>query len=264
MLTQTFLGPVLFGLLGFQGLLGWRKCLLCGDASGGEDAQAHVAETFRRALAAGAVADDGLLRTVLTASSVLTPQELEEGVAASLSDKSRLQEVLGHVGSSGSGAAEQDDGPEDMAALLKLKVADLKARLSGMELSTCGLKKELAERLLGALQKSSATATQGNRSLAARSPVVLVLDESLQQLPWEGMDFLRGCSVSRAPSLDFVLARGSSGEAEYSLRSGYFVLDPESNLPRTQAALKNIFVAKEKEWGWEGLVGMAPLEAELR
>lgn len=39
-----------------------------------------------------------------------------------------------------------------------------------------------------------------------RGPVILVLDETLQKLPWESMDILKGYPVSRCPSLEYVEA----------------------------------------------------------
>ena len=41
---------------------------------------------------------------------------------------------------------------------------------------------------------------------AARHPVILVLDEVLQKVPWESMGLLRGRPVSRCPSVEYVEA----------------------------------------------------------
>ena len=43
-------------------------------------------------------------------------------------------------------------------------------------------------------------------TMTQRRPVILVLDETLQKLPWECLDILKGHPVSRCPSLEYVEA----------------------------------------------------------
>ncbi|CAM9476747.1 unnamed protein product, partial [Hapterophycus canaliculatus] len=132
--------------------------------------------------------------------------------------------------------------------------------------------------------------------------VVLVLDEELQAIPWEGLPCLRGRAVTRVPALPFVFAalatkwdRGVASEAvsrESSLGSssnrrgrkcdssptrsdwspsqdglrrgrGYYVLDPEANLPHTRKHLGPIFTGFERRFGWSGVQGKAPTEETM-
>eukprot|EP00903_Cladosiphon_okamuranus_P012531 g11734.t1 len=136
---------------------------------------------------------------------------------------------------------------------------------------------------------------------AERHPVVLVLDEELQAIPWEGLPCLRGHAVTRVPAVPFVFAaletrwnRGGDGDAQASgskargkakgkgkgkpaparnlqqpwipsrggvrLDRGYYVLDPESNLPHTRKQLGPLFQGLERRLGWSGVAGEAPTE----
>ena len=151
---------------------------------------------------------------------------------------------------------------------------------------------------------SSAAAPEGASPLAtgpARHPVILILDETLQRLPWESTPLLRGRAVSRCPSLDYVRAalvarkekdkgkgvkptlgkgRGGGGskpaplagpvaaaaaEAAVPSGPGYYLLDPEANLPNTRATLQPALARlNDSSRQWSGTVGEAPGEALLR
>jgi hypothetical protein len=270
---------------------------------------------------------------------------------------------------------QQPPAAPSMALLVKLKVAELKRRLAELGQPTTGLKKQLVERLFDTLcgatpppsvpppETDATTDTDSSVNTASsvvpsslssssspssssfrRHPVILILDERLQRLPWEGTDFLRSHPVSRAPSLAYVLARalpyrpsfsciaetpstagkmsgkkfvkraavamstvgstdensatddGSGDVVSQGVRasSGYLIVDPEGNLPRTRVALaplvatlrgrgnaadcakkKHRGVGKSAEamggggygqrhsMGWSGVVGSAPSEEEL-
>lgn len=142
---------------------------------------------------------------------------------------------------------------------------------------------------------------------AKRHPVVLVLDEELQAIPWEGLPCLRGHAVTRVPAVPFVFAaletrrdRGGGADAEAScctgtsggkdkckgkgkvkgkpaptrhlkqpwipsqggvrLGKGYYVLDPEANLPHTRKQLRPVFQELGRRLGWSGVQGEAPTE----
>lgn len=130
-----------------------------------------------------------------------------------------------------------------------------------------------------------------------RHPVVLVLDELLQAIPWEGLPCLRGHAVTRVPAVPFVFAAlatrwdgGADGEdspSEASTNSrgkpstknlekswnpsqdgvrsdrGYYVLDPEANLPHTRKQLGPVFQGLERRLGWSGVRGKAPTEEDM-
>lgn len=126
---------------------------------------------------------------------------------------------------------------------------------------------------------------------AARHPVILVLDEELQALPWEGLPCLRGCAVSRVPAVPFVFSalstRWDAGEGGRNsdkagraskpsakdpdqvwvpsrdgirLNRGFYVLDPEANLLSTQKQLGPVLERFGRQLGWSGVKGKAPSE----
>lgn len=131
-----------------------------------------------------------------------------------------------------------------------------------------------------------------------RHPVVLVLDEQLQAIPWEGLPCLRGHAVTRVPAVPFVFAAlatrwdgGADGEestcktstsrrgkqpparnlekpwipSQDGVRSdrGYYVLDPEANLPHTRKQLGPVFQGLGRRLGWSGVKGKAPTEEAM-
>lgn len=133
---------------------------------------------------------------------------------------------------------------------------------------------------------------------AERHPVVLVLDEELQAIPWEGLPCFRGHAVTRVPAVPFVFAAletrwdggGADDEASGNkgkgrgrgkvkpasarnleqpwipsqggvrLDRGYYVLDPEANLPHTRKQLGPVFQGLGRRLGWSGVQGEAPTE----
>eukprot|EP00752_Nemacystus_decipiens_P006406 g5770.t1 len=141
-----------------------------------------------------------------------------------------------------------------------------------------------------------------------RHPVVLVLDEELQAIPWEGLPCLRGHAVTRVPAVPFVFAAletrwdaGSGDDVQASggkcrgkgkgkgkangtakpaparnleqpwipsrggvrLNRGYYVLDPEANLPHTRKHLGPVFQGLGRRLGWSGVQGEAPSEETM-
>ncbi|XP_044299231.1 separin [Varanus komodoensis] len=100
-------------------------------------------------------------------------------------------------------------------------------------------------------------------SQASSGHLVLMLDKHLQKLPWENIPCLKDQSVTRLPSLRFLL--GSSLTKKYQqetiLNNGvnrsstFYVLNPHRNLPRTETMFKDWF---QSEPGWTGVVGETP------
>ncbi|EFE44084.1 separin, putative [Trichophyton verrucosum HKI 0517] len=100
---------------------------------------------------------------------------------------------------------------------------------------------------------------------------ILVLDKSLHAFPWESMECLRNCSVSRMPSLDSVrdqILRLTTQERHeggqfgfYANRdSGTYLLNPAGDLKSTEDLFKEpLSVLK----GWSGRVKTAPTEEEF-
>ncbi|KAJ7653310.1 cysteine peptidase C50 [Mycena polygramma] len=104
----------------------------------------------------------------------------------------------------------------------------------------------------------------------------LILDKNIQGLPWESIPILRGKSVSRIPSVDFLLDRvqlagwsaPSAGaptvvnRAVVDPRKGYCVLNPSGDLVRTEGRFKDWAEDMEKV-GWQSVVGHAPSEQQF-
>ncbi|KAG6876650.1 hypothetical protein C0993_001514 [Termitomyces sp. T159_Od127] len=106
----------------------------------------------------------------------------------------------------------------------------------------------------------------------------LVLDKNLQGLPWESIPVLRGRSVSRVPSVDFLHDRvifaerkreaiptgrslASTG-AVVDPRRGYYILNPSGDLHKTEARFRGWAADMEKA-GWNGIIGRAPSEQQF-
>jgi separase len=282
-----------------ESALGWGKALLAGDLAD-EPSRAAAAELTDRILAHAAaaqprkgakptgrvhdVAHEGVLRACVLAANTLTPAQLIKGLQRALPDAEAqsLEDIALMIEAHNAGdrvecaARSEPAGAAEVVAsaphltlaeCTKLKVSDLKGQLGDLGLSTAGLKKDLAQRLHDVLSATPASDGAGEAAAsgeqeAARGPVVLVLDERLQRLPWEGMECLRACPVSRAPSLAFVLAHGGSRAASEGINvsGAFYVLDPEGNLPRTRAALAPLARDLESRLGWEGVTGSAPSE----
>ncbi|KAG5639575.1 hypothetical protein H0H81_012246 [Sphagnurus paluster] len=106
----------------------------------------------------------------------------------------------------------------------------------------------------------------------------LVLDKNLQGLPWESIPILRGRSISRIPSVDFLHDRMlfakyrqqgvSSGKAMplkgaiVDPRKGYYILNPSGDLGRTQDRFKG-WVDEMEKAGWDGITGHPPSEQQF-
>lgn len=102
----------------------------------------------------------------------------------------------------------------------------------------------------------------------------LVLDKNVQGLPWENIPVLRGRSVSRIPSISFLLDRvqfarlqcvdhdRSTDGAALNPRSVYYILNPSGDLERTEERFHPWLTEMEKV-GWQGISGRAPSELQV-
>lgn len=110
------------------------------------------------------------------------------------------------------------------------------------------------------------------------SHMFLVLDRSLQSIPWESLPVLRGQSVSRIPSLEFLLDRmhlaemqrqaaGQDGDPlidriHVDARKTYYVLNPSGDLKGTEGRFSS-WLKEMHGVGWGGIIGRAPSEQEF-
>uniref|UniRef100_A0A3B3QMZ6 separase n=1 Tax=Paramormyrops kingsleyae TaxID=1676925 RepID=A0A3B3QMZ6_9TELE len=91
----------------------------------------------------------------------------------------------------------------------------------------------------------------------------------LQKLPWESISCLRSCSVTRMPSLQFLIGHSVSKEmdADSLLNRGvdpkkvFYVLNPDANLTDSEGRFREWFT---KEPGWAGVCGAAPNPVQLQ
>ena len=107
----------------------------------------------------------------------------------------------------------------------------------------------------------------------------LILDKNLQGIPWESMPILRGRSVSRIPSVDFLHDRvlfaswktkslGTDAPqacpkgAVVDPRKGYFILNPGGDLTRTEGRFQ-AWTKEMQEVGWSGVTGHPPSEQQF-
>ncbi|XP_064089627.1 separin-like [Macrobrachium nipponense] len=122
------------------------------------------------------------------------------------------------------------------------------------------VRSECVKNLYEAVQSESANLEKIRK--AERNPVILVIGKNIAALPWEMVWVLRDQAVTRMPSLRMLaLLYEHHASCTSSIlvqgvnpSKGFYVLDPESNLPRTQARLKNTF----SESGWPGITAKAP------
>ncbi|KAG7477347.1 hypothetical protein MATL_G00068680 [Megalops atlanticus] len=99
--------------------------------------------------------------------------------------------------------------------------------------------------------------------------IVLVLDKYLQKLPWESISCLRSHSVTRMPSLHFLLGHAALKQLDPGsvLNRGvdpqqvFYVLNPDANLKDTEERFKEWFT---NEPVWQGVCGTAPSPEQLQ
>ncbi|XP_069735535.1 separin [Phaenicophaeus curvirostris] len=116
------------------------------------------------------------------------------------------------------------------------------------------------------LQK--AVEKQKAHTVQARGSLVLVLDKHLQKLPWESMECLKTVTVTRLPSLRFLLSYSlAQKQPESVLSSGvnpsstFYLLNPHRNLPNTEKLFRSWF---ESEPGWKGVTGAIPSPEQMQ
>ncbi|KAG1788751.1 peptidase family C50-domain-containing protein [Suillus plorans] len=101
----------------------------------------------------------------------------------------------------------------------------------------------------------------------------LVLDHNVQGVPWESIPVLRGQSVSRIPSVSFLLDRVRLASAEnrsggvvdrtsVDARKTFFVLNPSGDLKGTEGRFKP-WLEQMRSVGWEGVIGRPPSEQQF-
>jgi len=121
--------------------------------------------------------------------------------------------------------------------------------------------------------------TRGRIVPEADAHTFLVLDKNVQSIPWESIPILRGRSVSRIPSVSFLLDRLDLAMVQRGLATtdhteevmdrvtvdpsnAYYVLNPAGDLTGTEGRFKD-WIEKMHKVGWDGVVGRPPSEQQL-
>ena len=123
-----------------------------------------------------------------------------------------------------------------------------------------------------------ASRIKGHTSQNDDAHTFLVLDKNVQDIPWESLPVLRGQSVSRIPSMDFLLDRlefshwrkwedgspqdGLVDRAAVDPRKTYFVLNPSGDLKGTEGRFAD-WLKGMKSVGWDGVIGRPPSEQQF-
>ena len=89
---------------------------------------------------------------------------------------------------------------------------------------------------------------------------VLIPDKHALNLPWESLPCLRGKSVSRLPSLSFLVHILQQKEPSVDRNKVLYMLNPSGDLIHTQKQFENVLTQKTDWYGW---VGHAPPEKDL-
>ncbi|KIJ59919.1 hypothetical protein HYDPIDRAFT_32659 [Hydnomerulius pinastri MD-312] len=134
-----------------------------------------------------------------------------------------------------------------------------------------------------ALEEHAAVRKKGKITPIDDSHTFLVLDRNLQGIPWESIPALRGQSVSRIPSLEFLLDRLHLAEWQRKAnaqrknhtdeeapvdrihvdpRKTYYVLNPSGDLKGTEGRFAS-WLKEMHDVGWEGITGRAPSEQQF-
>lgn len=93
--------------------------------------------------------------------------------------------------------------------------------------------------------------------------LILILDENLHRFPFEGLPFLEGRTVTRIPSLDFLVASLPKLKVlNVDTRDARYVVDPESNLGKTVERIMPFIdsLNEVNDQSWSGVVGEFPTD----
>ena len=187
-----------------------------------------------------------------------------------------IKQLLEHDVDDGAGDGSNTPPPPPEEDLSSLKVTDLRSRLKSAGLPAEGLKKDLVSRLTAHIRSSTAH-NNNNRTgevghSAGTGTTILVLDEALQELPWENMPGFKAEKVMRIPSLPLFMqmgykrygsgAKGAAGGKVHVSRS-WFAIDPENNLPSTRDTMYGFLRPYKEKYHWPGYLSTMPPAAKV-
>ncbi|XP_021934504.1 separin isoform X2 [Zootermopsis nevadensis] len=102
-----------------------------------------------------------------------------------------------------------------------------------------------------------------------RHPVILLLDEELELFPWEMLTVIQDHPVCRVPNLHILYAlykahedNISGGRLQVDAEFGYYIVNPEQNLPRNERRLRPFLTSRAPSW--KGTFGVLPSSEQFR
>lgn len=161
--------------------------------------------------------------------------------------------------------------------LRKLTVAKLKDKLKSLDIAfpSRARKADLIELVLEhEVSDTSSTDLAESKELndvsrpaecetGGEECLILILDENLHRFPFEGLPFLKGRTVTRIPSLDFLVASLPKLKMlKIDTRDARYVVDPESNLGKTVERIMPFIdsLNEVNDQSWSGVVGEFPTD----
>jgi len=120
---------------------------------------------------------------------------------------------------------------------------------------------------LGVKKCGSSFTGQPKNQLKVEPATILILDEKLHAIPWEGLKIFEKISVTRMPAIEFVFQQAErldSPKKTINRQRVRYVLNPAGDLKSTEKNLKPFLHKSELEWNWEGLTNEPPTSTQLR
>ena len=83
----------------------------------------------------------------------------------------------------------------------------------------------------------------------------------MHQIPWECLPSTKNQTISRMPSIHFLLSHIQINSININKEKAFYIVDPGSDLTHTREKFQSFF---EKRKNWNGIIGKAPNEAEFK
>jgi separase len=94
-----------------------------------------------------------------------------------------------------------------------------------------------------------------------RKHVCLLIDKSLHQIPWECLPTLRQQTITRMPSIHFLLAHLKTCAATINKQNAFYIVDPGCDFVHTREKIQSFFQSQKS---WQGIIGVAPDESQYK
>jgi hypothetical protein len=210
---------------------------------------------------------DAIAEFLLGGASADPVTEGRAVIAGIVSTVQALRELPGAT----AGAAASGGGRAAADTQASEKVRPLSATASAQR--PAGLKKAFGRKSRGSAPAEppltvlhfdppvAASTTPCAISCIARRPLCIILDKSVQTVPFESMPVMRHHAVCREPSMSLLPARALRNSSTIQDESSFFVLNPSGDLASTQDRFESDF---RKRDGWDGTVGEPPAPDRFR